>query len=156
MRALGTVCILFVALLLCRAIGEHERRRVGETEEVLSLLRTLKAGITCALMPLGEIYRSFDSPYLAASGFLAVLRESGDLSRAARCGLLSDAVQARLSALGASLGKSEKEREGELCDYYVCELEAELDRVRRESEARLGSRRVVTVTGALMVILLLL
>ncbi len=156
MRALGAACLLAVSLLFCRAIGEHERRRVCETEEVLALLRAIKAGITCGLMPLGEIYTAFDAPYLSASGFLVALRESGELSAAARHGVLPDGVQSRLAAFGGSLGRSGKDRESELCDYYISELEGELQRVRSESAVRLGSRRVVAVTGALMLVLLLL
>lgn len=156
MRALGVACLLAVSLLVCRAIAEHERRRVCETEEVLALLRAIKAGITCGLMPLSEIYAAFDTPYLSASGFLPTLRKTGELALAAQSGVLPERVQSRLAALGTSLGRSGKEREGELCDYYIAELETELCRVRSESEARLGSRRVVTVTGALMLALLLL
>lgn len=156
MRALGAACIFLFALILCRSIGEREERRIRESEEVLALVRAIKAGITCARLPLGEIYRAYCSPALTESGFLATLTESGDLALAAKEGELPDAIRARLSALSASLGRSDREREGELCDYYIAELERELATVRREGAVRQKSGRVTVVTGALMLVLLLL
>ena len=156
MRAVGAACLLAVALIICRAIGDAERRRLRETEEALALLRAIKAGITCGLLPLEEIYRSFDSPALSACGFLGILREGGDYGVAVRSSALPEEVRARLVSFGALLGRSGREREGELCDYYIAELETLLATVRQEGAVRLRSRRVATVTGTLMLVLLLL
>ncbi len=156
MRALGAACILLVAFMLCRAIAESERRRIRESEEILALLRAIKAGIACTGRPLGEIYRGFSSPALTDSGFLARLSESEDIGIAASVGNLPDGIQSRLVSLSASLGRNDREREGELCDYYIAEIAAELPELRRESLLRAKSRSVTAAAGSLMLVLLLI
>ena len=156
MRTVGVACLFAVALLLCRMIGEYEGRRIRESEEVLRLLRAIKGGISCGLLPLSEIYAAHESAALSECGLLPALRR-GEGWDAALCGTaLPEGVRCRLSAFGASLGRSGRERERELCDYYIRELESELAEVRREGAVRQRSRRTLTVTATLMLVLLLL
>ncbi len=156
MRTVGVACLFAVALLVCRMIGEYERRRLRETEELLALLRAIKSGISCGLLPLSEIYAAHESGALTECGFLPALRRGKGWDEALQATILPEGVRSRLASFGATLGRSRRERELELCDYYVCELEGELRALRREGEVRLKSRRTLTVTATLMLVILLL
>ena len=156
MRAVGVACLFAVALLVCRMILEYEKRRICETEELLALLRAIKGGISCGLLPLADIYATHESAALTECGLLPALRRGEGWEAALRGAVVPDGVRSRLAAFGAALGRSGREREIELCDYYIRELEGELDTARREGAVRLKSRRTLTVTAALMLVLLLL
>ena len=156
MRTVGVACLFAVALLICRMIGEYERRRICESEEMLAFLRAIKCGISGGLLPLSEIYLSHESASLTECGFLLALRRGEKWDAALQKTLLPDGIKNRLAAFGASLGRSRRENEIELCDYYIRELEKELEAVRREGAARQKSHRALTVTATLMLVILLL
>ena len=154
MRILGAALLFAAALLLCRMMGEYERRRLTETEEMLRLLRAIKGGIAAGNLPLREIYLMHQSPPLTQCGFLPALRQGKSYEQALSLTMLPSALQARLAAFGAALGRGRREQETELCDYYARELEAALETARLQGAVRLRSRRTVTVTAALMLAVL--
>ena len=156
MRILGVALLLAAALLVCRMIGEYERRRILETEEMLRLLCAIKAGISAGNLPLCEIYAMHSSQALTECGALPALRQGKSYEQALCSSLIPGPVKAHLAAFGSALGRHRREQETELCDYYIRELEGTLEVAKRESAVRLKSRRTVTVTAALMLAVLFL
>jgi hypothetical protein len=157
MRFVGVICLLALALVLCRAIVEAEARRIRTADAMLSLLRHMKTMILCFRMPLDEIYRSISDPELGELGILFHLRESASLrvalERAGGTLALSDDLRERLSELDDAVGRGDRETAAELCEYYIGELSREANALRLELPRRTRLHRSLVVTGMLMLVI---
>lgn len=157
MRSVGVIALFALALLLCRALSEHEARRLRSTDAILSLLRHLRTMILCFRMPLDEIYLSFEDADLEGIGFLRHLRETQNLREALMRSrgelLLSEDLCGRLAELSDAVGRGDGETAAELCEYYIGELSREAAELRAASPKRLGLRRSLVVTGMLMLVI---
>ena len=157
MRAVGVIALLALALLLCRALSEHEARRLRSLDAMLALLRHVKTMILCFRMPLDEIYLCFEDAELEGCGFLRHLRETRDLRSALLCSrgelLLGEALLGRLAELSDAVGRGDGEAAAELCEYYIGELSREAAELRVSAPKRLGLRRSLVVTGMLMLVI---
>ena len=157
MRTVGVIALLAVSLVLCRALGEHEERRVRTVDAMLSLVRHVKAMILCYRMPLDEILRGLQDAELERIGLLRHLKETGSLGEAllrARGELsLSEDLYRRLSELSDALGRGDGGSAAELCEYYIGELSREAESLRAASPRRLRLHRSLVVTGMLMLVI---
>ena len=157
MRVVGVISLFAVALVICRALAEHEERRIRAIDGLLALLRHVKAKILCFRMPLDEIYRDVCDAELERIGFLRILRESASLRRALEGSsetlLISQDLFRRLAELGDALGAGDGAAAAELCEYYIGELSREAAELRAAAPKRLRLHRSLVVTGMLMLVI---
>ena len=157
MRLVGVVSLFAVALFLCRALSEHEEKRIKTVESLASLLRRMKTMILCYRMPLDEIYRGIPEGELSELGILPSLWERGDLravlSDRSSSLLLSSELRRRLTELADAVGRGDRDSAAELCEYYIGELSREALELRAAAPKRLGLYRSLVVTGMLMLVI---
>ena len=159
-RSLGVILLLSGSLYLCFSFAAFERRRLEQCEGFLLLLRHIKAQISCFRMPLARIFESFQCPELARCGFLQAVQEHGDFAQALReCKgkiWLSGEEMDLLFAFASELGRSYFEEQISLCDYYIGEFEQAYASRRRDLPVRTKLYRSLFLTGALLVVIVLL
>lgn len=157
MRSVGVIALFALALLVCRALSEHETRRLRSVDALVSLLRHVRTMIRCYRMPLDEIYRGAHAPELEGLGFLSHLRETANLREALELSrgelLLSDELRERLGELSDAVGRGDGESAASLCDYYIGELSREAQALRTAAPKRLRLHRSLVVTGMLMLVI---
>ncbi len=132
--------------------------RIKTGEDMLDLVRFIRAQIVSFCRPREELFRLYQNERLAASGFLDDLKESGSIAVAlgSRRGQADREVVDLMTAFDRELGKSYLEGAVAACDYYTARLEAHLTarRAAQPSQARVW--RTVTTAGALLAAILLL
>ncbi len=157
MRLIGVISLFAVALVLCRALAEHEEKKIRSVDALAALLRRMKTMILCYRMPLDEIYRSASDGELAELGLLRDLRERGSLGEALSAAdsalVLSEDLRERLKELADAVGRGDSGSAAELCEYYIGELSREAAALRAAAPRRLRLHRSLVVTGMLMLVI---
>ena len=123
------------------------------------LVRHIRGQICCYRTPIYKIYASFSHKELEECGFLSVLRERGFLAALNECASALYVEGQELSALrafGTELGKSQTSEELRLCDYTAAELERAVARRREEAPKRTRVLQTLSISGGLMLVILLL
>ena len=160
MLRIGGACLLFACgLLLARALVGAEEDCVRQTEGFLLLLRHARTSISCFRTPLRDIWQSFENRALADCGFLSRLKRDGFTAAlaAATPHLYLNKEELRLlTAFGCGIGKSRFEEQITLCNYTLERLEASYAQRVEEAPARRRTAGTLALTGALMLILILL
>ena len=152
-------CLLFLGGVgLAFSLVRRETERLLDGEAYLEFLRFVRGEIHAFARPREEIFRRFENPHLAANGFLAALRASGSIEEAlSHTSPPPDApLAACLTAFDRSLGRGYLSEELAACDLTVERVASYTERVRGEYPARVRVRRAATLTGTLLLILLLL
>lgn len=159
-KLLGILLLGGTAFWLCRSLARFESRRIRQTEGFLLLLRHMKAMISCFRAPVREIYDGFACRALEECGFLDALRMRGDFGEAVaicRDRIYLDEEEINLlAAFGHELGKSYRDEEVEGCDYYIGEFERAYAARREEHPNRVRFYRSLVITGALMLVIVLI
>lgn len=159
LRITGVLLLAGLTLYLCLFFTGVEGRRVRQCEGFLLLLRHIRAQITCFRTPIEQIYAGFENEALRQAGFLAALQKGGFSPALADCRaqLLLEAEEYKLlHAFGQEVGRSLTGEQAALCDYTIAELEKALAHRREEAPRRIRAARSLTLTGGLMLILVLL
>lgn len=158
-KLIGATAVALACLIATREFILQGRRRRAESEGFLSLLRFIRMQIGSFSAPLASIYGEFHDPALDALGFTDALAE-GDLRSALERFRGRMSVGARVSeildAFASELGGGYREEQIESCDRYIAELGEEVSSVRVESERGARLACSLTVTFALMLIIVLL
>ncbi len=160
MLRLGGAALIFLAsLLLSRAYSAAERKRLLVCEGLLSFVRFVREQVACFRTPTGDIYRSFFHKELEECGFLPALRERGFEAAVKRLGeenALSAEELRVLCGFAAMLGKGQTEGQLRLCDYTERALLEALGKRRENAPRQTRVFGTLSVTGGLMMIILLL
>lgn len=156
---LGALTVLFLTFYVGFLFSRMQNGRQMRLECFLLLIRFIESEISCYQTPLDDIYRKFEGEALEKCGFLAVLRERGMREalkecRSALC--FSDEEYRLLELFACELGKSYREEQLRGCEYYRRMLENYCHEGRQELPARLKLCRSLTVTGGLLLVLLLI
>ncbi|MFA5561730.1 MAG: stage III sporulation protein AB [Eubacteriales bacterium] len=159
LKSFGVIVLLGMTLYLCISFSVFERRRMAQSEGFLLLVRHIKAQIACFRLPLGEIFHTFAHAELERCGFLPTLREGRDFAAALQAAApaiwLSAEESGLLRAFAGELGRSYREEQVACCEYYAGELEQAYAQRRRDHPTRAKLYRSLFVTGALMLIIIL-
>ena len=156
---LGAKTILSMTLYVALLFSNMQSRRQKNLECFLLLIRFIESEISCYQTPLDDIYRRFDGDALERCGFSAVLREKGLKEALVECKealCLSDEEYRLLLDFSGELGKSYREEQLRGCDYYRRMLESYCNEGRQELPARLKLCRSLTLTGGLLLVVLLI
>ncbi len=157
MRLIGILLFLASALGSVLALSFLERRRTRELEALASLLCAIQNGMLRHRLPLCEIYAAFENETLAACGFLEELRRDG-----LACALRADTLALReeelsfLFTYAEELGKRFLEEEREQAQAALAALAARREEHRTEGARKGKIQRTLLMTGAGMLLLLLL
>lgn len=156
----GVLVLGAMTYYLCHSLTRFESRRIRQTEGFLLLLRHIKAMISCYRAPVREIYDGFSCRALEECGFIDALRLEGSFERAIqicreRIYLEEEEINL-LTAFGRELGKSYRDEEVESCDYYIGEFERAFAGRREEHPKRVKLYRSLVITGALMLVIVLI
>ena len=156
MRLCGVLLFLVGAFEILRSVSIAERKRVKEAEGLYLLLRQIQSDACLRALPLQEIYAAFENEALARAGFLRILREEG-LSAALEKKTLSlpekDLHALLLFARG--LGKRFLDEERTACASAAEDILRLSENYRAELPRRLKIKRTFLLTGAGMLLLLL-
>lgn len=159
LRIGGAALILLASVTLAHTYSTTERKRLSLVEGLLALVRFVREQVVCFHTPTGEIYRSFSHKELAECGFLSVLRERGMEAAVEelqdKAYLSSEELRA-LCGFAAMLGKGQTEGQVRLCDYTERALLNALEKRREEAPRRTRVFGTLSVTGGLMLIIVLL
>lgn len=157
MQIFGSSLILLVGLGIGRLSNEGARESAATTRALLYLLRFVRGQIDSFCLPREQIFARLEHPYLARTGFLDALRESGSLSvSAARLVHLSCEAKALLVGFDGELGRGYQAEQLRVCDYYIEQMKQLLEAEEARLPARTRVTRTVSLSLAAMVVLLLL
>ncbi len=157
MKLIGILLFLASALGSVLALSLLERRRTRELEALSSLLCAIQSGMLRHRLPLCEIYAAFENDALAACGFLEDLRKDG-LAYALRADTLAirEEELSFLFTYAEDLGKRFLEEEREAAENALAALAARREEHRTEGAKKGKIQRTLLITGAGMLLLLLL
>lgn len=157
MRIVGVISLFAMALAICRALAEHEEKRIRTVDALASLLRRMRTMILCYRMPLDEIYKGACEGELSTLGLLPHLKENPNLKEALSAAgsslLLSEDLRRHLTELADAVGRGDRDSAAELCEYYIGELSREAEQLRAAAPKRLRLHRSLVVTGMLMLVI---
>ena len=159
LRVGGAVLILLASVALARAHSAVEQKKLSVCEGVVGFVRFVREQVACFHTPTGEIYCSFFHRELEDCGFLPMLRERGleaAVGKLEELKLLSQEEQRALRGFAAMLGKGQTEGQVRLCDYTERMLAESLKKRREETPRATRVFGTLSVTGGLMLIILLL
>lgn len=159
LRIGGAALLLASSFFLAAEAAAGERRRLRHYEGLLAFVRFVRAQVEGARRPMPQICAAFYHKELAECGFLPLLQRQGlAVALQEGEGLLGlEAEELRpLFAFAATLGKGEAEGEVQLCIRTEAELERGLLRRREEAPRRTRVSQTLSISGALMLLLLLL
>lgn len=158
MRLLGALCLLVGAVGLYRLLALRARRRAGIYAGILRLLQYISVEISCFCTAREALFSSFQDEILEKNGFLPALRASGCIPDAIRASEvnIAEADLALLAEFDASLGGSFHEEQLEICAYYVERWREQEGAVRASLPSEIRLTRTVTLSGGMLLFLLLL
>ena len=159
LRVGGALLLLAGALLFAIDATAAEQKKLRLLEGLLLLVRHIRREIEGPRTPMPQILSSFTHGALEECGFLPVLREAGLAAALCQCREmmpLSGEEMRTLSGFAATLGRSGAKGQVELCDRTAAELERSLAKRREEVPRRTRVLQTLSISGALMLLLLLL
>ena len=121
------------------------------------LISSIRSGIENYSLPLEEIYSGFEDEALVKCGFLSVLRKSGFAAALEKSDLsgMGEGAKAALVSLSTRLGKRPAQDQIRLCDSALSVLEKDLSKERDGLPQKLKIVRTVTLTVAMMAVIIL-
>lgn len=157
-RILGAFLLFLGGFGLAEALAEKEKQILRMGEAYLDFLRFLRGELHAFCRPRAEIYAHYENPLLTACGFLGALRESGEISYAVKAASPppDPPLGELLRAFGNTQGRGYLTEELAACDLYIARVEEYLAAIRAGTPARVRVKRVCTLTGTLLLILLLI
>jgi stage III sporulation protein AB len=159
MGTIGALTILCLTFYVGFLFSRMQNGRQKRLECFLQLIRFIESEISCYQTPLDDIYRRFDGDALEKCGFTAVLRQKGMAAALAECRAalcFSDEEYRLLVDFSGELGKSYREEQLRGCEYYRRMLDSYCNEGRQALPARLKLCRSLTVTGGLLLVVLLI
>ena len=155
-----TYKLLGGGLLLCAAAGGWyalmgaERERLRQGEAFLRLICRIRCEIGDFCRPLPDIYAVYTDPVLERCGFLALLRERGELSSALEAATSLPAFRLKgeelsvLREMAEQLGRGYATEQTRLCDNAVGRLERVLGELRSRLPGKSRLCRSLFLCGA--------
>ena len=134
-KALGVLLILAVGAFAATVGVGREKEKLTVLDAWISLLLFVRGQIDCYLLPLDAIFRTADPSLLRAAGAGRDTDSWESLLRASLPCLGKESARL-LTALIRELGSSYREEQLRRCDYYLCALEKERDRIASALPAR--------------------
>lgn len=157
MKLLGVLLFLSATALLTAYSLKRERRKYEEAEGLYLLLLHVKHGIFEGVLPLSEIYASFENEALAHTPFLALLKKEGLAHALKMCPPpIDDAARHSLILYAEGLGKRFFGEEKQAAEKECTAFSQTLEKYRHELPARLKIRRTLLLCGSGMTLLLFL
>jgi len=157
LRAVGGLLLLFSALGASLSVRQRAKRREAELSGLLDLLLAIRYGMLHGRLPLGEIYAAFQNEALTSSGFLTRLREGGLFFALKADTLALDGEElAFLLTYAEALGKRFLEEERKASEEAQTALMSLCERHRTEGAKKSKLQGTLLVSGAGMLLLLLL
>ena len=154
----GVVWTVFLLLLAWRTAAE-EKRVTEELSGLCFLLDALRAELAGASRPLPVLFSEFSHPSLASCGFLAILQREG-LTAALRAKALHPRTCSEahpvLLPFADALGRRLHEEERRAVEDALARLTPIAKRVAEEAPRRVRIKGVLTVSGGLLFLLLLI
>ena len=158
MRLFGAVCLLAGAVGLYRFLALRAQRRAAVYGGILRLLQYISVEISCFRTARETLFSSFQDETLEKNGFLPLLRTRGcvaDAIRESDVNLLG-ADAALLIEFDGTLGASFREEQLEICAYYVERWREREEAVRVSLPSEIRLTRTMTLSSAMLLLLLLL
>ena len=155
-KAVGGVLVLLCSMLLAMTKNRADERKIGEIDGFLSLLEYFRSQIECFGLPVSEILARCDYDILRKCGFEgeAVPRELSELI--ASCDLKNEPLRAILDDFAAGFGKSYRNEEIKLCEYYISLLKKEREGAISELPQKKKLTTTLFLAGAAALVILLL
>ena len=156
-KALGIILIFFVICGGGMVMGGYLRSVSQKLSGFCRLIGAVRSGIESYSLPLEEIYSGFSDEMLEKCGFLNDLKKNGFEPALKKCDLsgIGDGAKDALFTVASGLGKSPKQDQIRLCDSALSELERDLQKERDMLQGKLKIVRTVTLTAAMMAVIIL-
>lgn len=167
MKLVGAALCFLTSFLIGIFAGKRERERTAQCEAFLELFEYVKNQVGFFLAPTKLIYKNFENPVLARTGFLAALSAHeqdevyfdvwGRALDECRGNLhLNRAQYEIVRAFGACIGKSNEQLQLNSFDYYIKAMTAETAKQKEEMKKNVKLYRTLGFTvGAAIAILVL-
>lgn len=152
----GAFALLAGSLYMSSQMSALGYRRLRQTEAFLSLLRYIKAQVSCYKTPVLEIYETFENKTLAECGFITKLRKIGMADALTECEgdlYIDKAEFDLLHSFADELGGSFKEEQLNSCDYYIGTLEEIYKEQKEELPQKCKLYKTLFLAAGIMIII---
>ena len=162
----AAICFL-TSVLIGFFAGKNERERTAQCEAFLEFFEYVKNQVGFFLAPTKLIYKNFENPILAETGFLAALsaHEQDEvyfdtwqtaLSECRTRLKLTRTQYEIVNAFGGCIGKSNEQLQLNSFDYYIKAMTAETAKQKEEMKKNIKLYRTLGFTvGAAIAILII-
>ncbi len=159
MKYIGMILMIIAGIYSSLIYKEKRERRLLECEELCAFFEFIYSGISSYLYTYKEMAEKFECKALLEAGFIASLRENGDIYTSFKCShdalSLPEFEKERLCDMFSSLGTGELDNEKNKiseCREYLFSL-AEKERKSTARDIKLFS---VILLGALLGLIIIL
>ncbi len=151
MKYVGILLILIGAAVISREYAAHMKKRIRECEEFLEFIGHIRTQLSCHMCPANELGEGFSASSIRA--FTELVYERGGMLEAFLASVhgfsLSEEETGILSELFSSIGKGSLEDELKCIDQAYERLEDHLSHQRESGRKNIRLVSVLSVTGAL-------
>lgn len=158
-KAIGMVTVFIMTVLLGLTLADGYRRESRRLRAFLRLVAFIRTQIGGFHTPLEEIYRRFDDKDPEIAPFLASMRENGfeeAVNRLLPSLDLGDRTGSILREFAMGLGKSDAADQVKRCELCEAGLAEELKRAEDALPGKLKVCRALSVSIAVMTVILLI
>ncbi len=156
MKLFGLI-LIFLCSSLCGAYSSYKTNMaLKQLRGIINFMRYIKNQIEYFNAPIDSIYESFDAESEQFKSFLCNVSMIGWKKTLEGNNELyfPDNVSEILKQFGATLGKSGKDEQLSLCEYYIGLLESEYKKMESDAPQKMKITMALGVSAGIMLVIL--